>query len=61
VTDHLVGAAGQLARDHALRGCDAVHLAAARSVADDDLVLGTGDRDLAAAALDLGLSVAEVG
>ncbi len=61
VTDHLVRAAGRLAQDHALRGYDAVHLAAARSVADDDLVLITGDRELAAAALDLGLGVAETG
>ena len=61
VTDHLVRVAGQLAQDHALRGYDAVHLAAALSVADDDLVLVTGDRELAAAALDLGLGVAETG
>jgi predicted nucleic acid-binding protein len=61
VTDHLVRVAGQLAQDHALRGYDAVHLAAARSVADEDLVLITGDRELAAAALDLGLGVAETG
>jgi predicted nucleic acid-binding protein len=61
VTDQLVRVAGQLAEDHALRGYDAVHLAAALSVADDDLVLVTGDRELAAAALDLGLGVAETG
>lgn len=61
VTDHLVRVAGRLAQDHALRGYDAVHLAAALSVADDDLVLITGDHELAAAALDLGLGVAETG
>jgi uncharacterized protein len=42
--------AGQIAQQHGLRGYDAVHLAAALAVADDDLVLVTGDLDLAAAA-----------
>lgn len=58
VTDDLVRAAGDLVQDHALRGYDAVHLAAALSVADDELVLVTGDLELAQAAHDLGLGTA---
>lgn len=54
----LVHAAGQLAEDHALRGYDAVHLAAALRLAADDLVLVTGDRDLASAGDAVGLNVA---
>ncbi len=58
VTKALVRAADGLAREHSLRGYDAVHLAAALSVSGDDLVLVTGDADLAAAAITLGLGVA---
>jgi hypothetical protein len=61
VADHLVRAAGDLAQDHALRGYDAVHLAAALSVVDDELVLVTGDLELAQAAHDLGLGTAVTG
>lgn len=61
VTDHLVRSAGDLAQDHALRGYDAVHLAAALSVADDELVLVTGDLEFAQAAHDLGLATAATG
>jgi hypothetical protein len=35
-----------------------VHVAAAQAVADGDLVMVTGDADLAAAAVVLGISVA---
>lgn len=55
VTDELASRAGELAEGLALRGYDAVHLAAAESVADADLVFVTGDQDLAAAATRLGL------
>ena len=58
VTDELARAAGELAQEHALRGYEAVHLAAARSAADEELVLVTGDADLAAAARALGITVA---
>ncbi|MGF1668718.1 MAG: type II toxin-antitoxin system VapC family toxin [Acidimicrobiia bacterium] len=58
LTADLASSAGQLAQDHGLRGYDAVHLAAALAVADDDLVLVTGDAELAAAAAAEGLSVA---
>jgi len=54
----LARTAGNLAQHHGLRGYDAVHLAAALAAADDDLVLVTGDADLAAAAATAGLSVA---
>lgn len=50
--------AGELADTHDLRGYDAIHLAAAIDVADDDLVLVTGDADLAAAAISAGIAVA---
>ncbi len=50
--------AGDLAERHALRGYDAVHLATALRVGQDDLLLATWDRDLARAGLDAGLSVA---
>ena len=57
VTADLARIAGELAQEHALRGFDAVHLAAARSIADEDLVLVTGDVDLAAAGRASGISV----
>jgi uncharacterized protein len=49
--------AGELAQRYGLRGYDAVHLAAALAVADDDLVLVTGDADIAAAATSAGIAV----
>jgi uncharacterized protein len=58
LTAELAATAGGLAQDHGLRGYDAVHLAAALAVADDDLVLVTGDAELATAATSEGLSVA---
>ncbi|MEZ5410476.1 MAG: type II toxin-antitoxin system VapC family toxin [Acidimicrobiales bacterium] len=58
ITADLAWAAGGLAQSLGLRGYDAVHLAAAHAVADGDLVLVTGDSDLAAAASVLGISVA---
>lgn len=39
-------AAGQLARRHRLRGADAVHLASALALGDDDLVVAVWDRRL---------------
>lgn len=59
VDDHVVRRAGVLAEQHALRGYDAVHLAAAERVADEATVLASGDRDLGKAARKLGLSVAD--
>jgi uncharacterized protein len=48
--------AGELAQQHGFRGYDAVHLAAALAVADDDLVLITGDLELATAAQAAGIA-----
>lgn len=57
VTELLVRGAGAMAEQHALRGYDAVHLAAAQAVADQDTVFVSGDRQLTAAAARLGLTV----
>jgi predicted nucleic acid-binding protein len=58
LTAALAHVAGDLAQRYALRGYDAVHLAAAAAVADDDVVLATGDADLATATNAIGISVA---
>jgi predicted nucleic acid-binding protein len=50
--------AGQLARDHALRGADAVHLASALAIDDPALVVAVWDRRLHAGALASGIQVA---
>ena len=57
VTEALARLAGELAQAHSLRGYDAVHLAAASAVADDDTVLVTGDSDLANVANSIGIAV----
>jgi uncharacterized protein len=49
--------AGQLARAHALRGADAVHLASALAISDPDLVVAVWDRRLHAGARAAGLRV----
>jgi uncharacterized protein len=43
--------AGELAREHALRGADAVQLASALAIGDHDLVIAVWDRRLHAGAL----------
>jgi len=58
VDDLLVRRAGALAQHHALRGYDAIHLAAAERVRHETTVMVAGDRDLCAAAGALGLAVA---
>ncbi|MGO8958927.1 MAG: type II toxin-antitoxin system VapC family toxin [Streptosporangiaceae bacterium] len=50
--------AGRLARDRALRGADAVHLASALAISDPDLVIAVWDRRLHAGATAAGLRVA---
>jgi hypothetical protein len=50
--------AGQLARVHALRGADAVHLASALAIGDPGLVLAVWDRRLHTGAQQAGLRVA---
>jgi predicted nucleic acid-binding protein len=57
LTDTLAHRAGELAQAHGLRGYDAVHLAAASAVADSDVVLVTGDSNLANAANSIGIAV----
>lgn len=51
-------AAGDLAQRFGLRGYDAVHLAAGLAMNDNDVVLVTGDHDLAAAARSAGIATA---
>lgn len=58
--DIVVRRAGDLAEELGLRAYDAVHLAAAESVADPDLVLVAGDRQLCRAARQLELLVSEL-
>ncbi|MFV0259159.1 MAG: type II toxin-antitoxin system VapC family toxin [Acidimicrobiales bacterium] len=50
--------AGLLARDHRLRGADAVHLASARALGVTDLTVAVWDRHLHAGAVAAGFAVA---
>jgi hypothetical protein len=50
--------AGQLARDHALRGADAVHLASALAIGDAELIVAAWDLRLHAGARAVRLGVA---
>lgn len=50
--------AGQLARAHALRGADAVHLASALAIGDPGLIVAVWDRRLHAGACAAGCRVA---
>lgn len=50
--------AGELAREHGLRGADAVHLASALAIGDPDLIIAVWDRRLHAGALATGSNVA---
>ena len=60
IDDALAKQAGDLAEQHALRGYDAVHLAAAYLVNDSELVVVAGDRPLLAAATASGLATASI-
>jgi hypothetical protein len=55
--------AGQLARTHALRGADAVHLASALAIGDPDLIIAVWDRRLhtGARAADCRVAPAQLG
>lgn len=55
----VVDRAAELAFSAALRGYDAVHCASAEQVADDDLVVASGDRALLAASARLGIATAD--
>lgn len=52
--------AGELAKDHALGGADAVHLASALAMSDRSLIVAVWDRRLHTGALAAGLGVAPV-
>lgn len=58
ITAELARSAGQLAQQRGLRGYGAVHLAAAVSIADGDVVFVTADTDIANAARATGLATA---
>lgn len=60
IDEQLAHEAGDLAETHDLRGYDAVHLAAANRVADPDLVLVAGDRQILSAAAAAGLMTAAI-
>jgi predicted nucleic acid-binding protein len=58
LTDAVEQHAGRLARAHALRGADAIHLASALSIDSPDLVVAAWDRRLHAGAAAAVLAVA---
>ena len=58
VDREIAARAGGYAEDLGLRGYDAVHLATALELGDEEIVLVTWDRDLARAAERVGLGVA---
>jgi len=58
VDQELARRAGEHAEDLELRGYDAVHLATALELGDEEVVLVTWDRDLAQAAESVGLGIA---
>lgn len=61
VDQELATRAGGYAEDLRLRGYDAVHLATALELGDEEVVLVTWDRDLARAAERVGVGVAGFG
>ena len=58
LTDRVARAAGELCRQHGLRGADGVHLASAMELVDVDPVMAVWDVRLSAAASAAGLRVA---
>jgi predicted nucleic acid-binding protein len=61
VDQELAVHAGKYAEDLGLRGYDAVHLATALELGEDEVVVVTWDRDLARATERIGLGVAGAG
>lgn len=57
VDEQLTRIAGTLASEFSLRGYDAVHLATALELAEQDVALVSWDRDLTRAAAEAGLAV----
>lgn len=60
ITEAVQLRAGRLAREHSLRGADAVHLASATAIGDPELVMAVWDQRLAAGARAAGLAVSPV-
>ena len=60
LTDPIARRAGELAERHALPGADALHLAAAETLADEESVIVTADLRLRAAAQRIGLATARL-
>lgn len=60
ITEPIAQRAGDLGETHRLGGADAVHLAAAEELADEETVFVTADADQRAAARSLGLAVAQL-
>lgn len=60
VDEGLATRAGEHAEDLGLRGYDAVHLATALELGDEEVVLVTWDRDLARAGERVGIGVAGI-
>lgn len=58
IDETVIRRAAELADRHALRGYDAVHCASAERIADADLVVASGDKDLLAACTELALATA---
>ena len=61
VDEVVIRRAAELADRHALRGYDAVHCASAERIADADLVVASGDKELLAACSELALATALTG
>ncbi len=60
ITEAVQVRAGLFAREHSLRGADAIHLASATVVGDPELVMAVWDQRLAAGARAVGLAVSPV-
>jgi len=58
ISDHVVRRAAEFSEIHGLRGYDAVHLAAAETIGDNDLVLVAGDGPLCRAGEAIGMAIA---
>lgn len=60
ISDHVIEHAARLSADHALRGYDALHCAAALAAASDDFIAVAGDRDLLRTWSDLGVATVDI-
>lgn len=60
LTEAVERLAGEVARQHSLRGADAIHLASALAMGDEDLIVAVWDRRLHAGCREAGLRVAPI-